>query len=137
MHTKDILTYHRQGGDRGRHTSPNQLAISARLDSDVANMLDEEMAASGTKRNALINLAARWYITALDDARRAHTHGATGEHGTMSTSHERLLTDTLSPSQLAKLHHVATALNVSVDELVERLVHKLLDEFDRKPMAYM
>lgn len=137
MKTKDILTYHRQGGDRGRHTSPNQLAISARLDSDVAYLLNEEMAASGTKRNALINLATRWYLTSLDDARRAHAHGGTGVDGTMSTSHERLLTGTLSSAELSKLHHIATALNVSVDELVDRLVYKLLDEFDRKPMAYM
>lgn len=137
MHTKDILTYHRQGGNRGRHISLNQLAISARLDSDVAYLLDGEMAASGTKRNALLNLAARWYITELDEARRAHAHGGTGVDGTMSTSHERLLTGTLTASELSKLHHIAASLNISVDELVERLVHKLLDEYDDKPFAYL
>lgn len=138
MKNEDILEYHRSKRYRGSYYGgSNQRAISARIDHCVMRELDLECAASGQKRNGVINKAIRWYITALDDARRAQAQGGTGVDGTVSASHEQLLVASLTASELSKLRHIATALNVSVDELVERLLYKLLDEFDRKPMAYM
>lgn len=137
MTTKDILTYHRTGGSRGRHTSANQLAISARLDSDVANAIAEEERTSGTKRNALLNMAVSWYLIELDDARRAHCCNVYTEGGHAAYSHERLLTGRLTCSQLSKLHHICTSLNVSVDDLVYRLLDRLLESYDERPMLYL
>lgn len=137
MTTKDILTYHRTGGSRGRHTTSNQLAISARLDSDVANAIAEEERASATKRNAIINLAVAWYLRELDDARRLHCNNVYTEGGRAAYSHERLLTNGLTCQQLSKLHHICSSLNVSVDELVERLLDRLLESYDDRPMLYL
>ena len=138
MKNEDILEYHRAKRYRGSYYGgSNQRAISARIDHYVMRELDLECAASGQKRNGVINKALHWYITALDDARRAHAHGCTGVDGTMSTSHERLLTGTLTASELSKLHHIASSLNISIDGLVDRLMRKLLDEYDSKPFAYL
>ena len=68
---KDIITYHRRGQYCERsYGNPTQIAISVKM--DVSNMaaMDAEMKCTGTKRNRLINLAVKWYLQELDDARR-------------------------------------------------------------------
>lgn len=68
---KDILQYHKYGGSRGRcYMGSNQRAISAKIDNGIMFELDMECAASGLKRNAIINLALKWYIQELDEARK-------------------------------------------------------------------
>ena len=137
MTTTDILTYHLTGGSRGRHTTSNQLAISARLDSDVAIAIAEEERASATKRNVLINLAVAWYLRELDDARRLHCSNVYTGDAYAAYSHERLLTNKLTCQQLSKLHHICASLNVSVDDLVDRLLDRLLESYDERPMLYL
>lgn len=138
MKNENILEYHRAKRYRGAYYSGStQRAISARIDHEVICELDLECSASGQTRNGVINKAVHWYITALDDARWAHAHGGSGEDGTMSTSHERLLTNSLTCQQLSKLHHICASLNVSFDELVERLLERLLESYDDRPMLYL
>ena len=67
---KDILQYHRYGGSRERSLyGCQQKAISAKLDNNVSDMVDSEMKATGVSRNALINMALKWYLEELDEAR--------------------------------------------------------------------
>lgn len=140
METKDILTYHRYGGSRGRSPYGSlQTAISARIDNSTMTGLDMEAAASGLKRNAIINLAIKWYIQELDDARRCsssnvYTQGG-AQHGV--ASHERLLNMELTCGEISKLANICSQLGTNVDDLTTRLVRRMLKEYDQSPFKYM
>lgn len=134
MTTRDILQFHRTGGGRGRHTSSAQIAVSARLDVDTIRVLEEETATSGIRRNSLLNMAAQWYVSELDNARRETASGANGDADVLDAGTiERYLSRSLSCSQLAKLRHVCMALNVTPVELTVKAVSRLLLEYDRRP----
>lgn len=134
MTTRDILQFHREKGGRGRHSSSAQIAVSARLDVDTVRVLEEETAVSGIRRNGLLNMAAQWYVSELDNARREVASGANGDADVLDAGTiERYLSRSLSCSQLAKLRHVCTALNVTPDELTVKAVSRLLLEYDRRP----
>lgn len=73
---KDILEYHRYGGHRWRsYDGCQQKAISAKLDNNVSEMVDNETRATGVSRNALINMSLKWYLEELDEARRSSATG--------------------------------------------------------------
>lgn len=134
MRTRNILQFHREKGGRGRHTSSAQIAVSARLDAETVRVLEEETATSGIRRNSLLNMAALWYVSELDNARRDTVSGDhVGTYGLDAGMVERYLSCSLSCSQLAKLRHVCTALNVTPDELIVKAVSRLLTEYDRRP----
>lgn len=140
METKDILTYHRYGGSRGRSPYGSlQTAISARIDNTTMTDLDMEASASGLKRNAIINLAIKWYIQELDEARRytscnVYTQDST-QHGV--ASHERLLCKELTCGEISKLAHICKSLGTNVDDLTTRLVRRMLEEYDQAPFKYI
>lgn len=68
---KDILKYHQYRGSYGRSWHGSlQKPISAKIDYSIMDMIDAEVATSGVTKNRLINLALKWYLTELDDARR-------------------------------------------------------------------
>lgn len=134
MTTRDILQYHREKGGRGRHTSSAQTAVSARLDAETVRVLEEETATSGIRRNSLLNMAAQWYISELDNARRETVSGSHGDtDGLTDGMVTRYLSRSLSCSQLGKLRHVCTALNITETELLTRAVSRFLLEYDRRP----
>lgn len=72
----DIITYHRCHGTHARsYFGADQVAISAKIDSHNMAAMEAEMAATGVKRNRLINLAIKWYLEELDNARRRVAEG--------------------------------------------------------------
>lgn len=74
---KDILTYHRYQDSHGRSwCGSQQKAISAKIDNSIMDMINSEVSTSGVTRNRLINLALKWYLTELDDARRELAFGS-------------------------------------------------------------
>lgn len=134
MTTRNILQFHREKGGRGRHTSSAQIAVSARLDVDTIRVLDEETAVSGIRRNSLLNMAALWYVSELDNARRESVSGSHGDtDGLTDGMVTRYLSRALSCSQLAKLRHVCTALNITETELLTRAIGRFLLEYDKRP----
>jgi hypothetical protein len=97
-------------------------------------VLEEETATSGIRRNSLLNMAAQWYVSELDNARRETASGANGDtDGLDAGMIERYLSRSLSCSQLSKLRHVCTALNITPGDLVLKAVGRLLMEYDRRP----
>lgn len=134
MRTRNILQYHKEKGGRGRHLSSAQIAVSARLDVETVRVLDDETATSGIKRNSLLNMAAQWYVSELDDARRETVSGLYGDtDGLTDGMVTRYLSRSLSCSQLAKLRHVCTALNITETELLTRAISRFLLEYDKRP----
>lgn len=134
MRTRNILQYHLEKGGRGRHSSSAQIAVSARLDAETVRVLEEETATSGIRRNSLLNMAAQWYVSELDNARRETVSGVYGDtdrpDGGTIDSH---LARSLSCSQLAKLLHVCKALNITSDELTIKAISRFLLEYDKRP----
>lgn len=140
METKDILTFHRYGGSRGR--SPYgclQTAISARIDNRVMVEMAKEISATGMKRNSLINMALTWYLQELDEARRNASCNVYTQDSTQRgiSSHERLLCMELTCGELSKLEHICKSLGTNVDDLTTRLVRKMLEEYDQAPFRYI
>lgn len=134
MKTRNILQYHIEGGGRWRHSSSAQVAVSARLDVETVRVLEQETVVSGIKRNSLLNMAAQWYVSELDNARIETVNGVYGDtDGLTEGMIERYLSRSLSCSQLAKMRHVCTALNVTPDELAVKAISRLLLEYDRRP----
>lgn len=134
MKTRNILQFHREKGGRGRHLSSAQIAVSARLDVDTIRVLDEETAVSGIRRNSLLNMAAQWYVSELDEARKQTVSGSHGDaDGLTDGMVTRYLSRSLSCSQLAKLLHVCTALNITEAELLTRAISRFLLEYDKRP----
>ena len=134
MTTRNILQFHREKGRRYRHEKSAQTAVSARLDAETIKLLADETAVSGIRRNSLLNMAAQWYVSELDHARRETASGLYGgTDGLDGGTVERYLSRSLSCSQLAKLRHVCTALNVTMDELTIRAISRLLLEYDKRP----
>lgn len=134
MTTRDILQFHREKGRRYRHTNSAQTAVSARLDAETIKALADETAVSGIRRNSLLNMAALWYVSELDNARRETVNGLYGDtDGLDGGTVERYLSRSLSCSQLAKLRHVCTALNITPGELTIKAISRFLLEYDRRP----
>lgn len=134
MTTRNILQYHREKGRRYRHETSAQTAVSARLDAETIKALADETAVSGIRRNSLLNMAALWYVSELDNARRETADGVYGgTDGLTEGMIERCLSRSLSCSQLAKMRHVCTALNITPGELLTKAISRLLLEYDRRP----
>lgn len=140
METKDILTYHRYGGSRGRSWQGSlQTAISARIDNRVMEEMEKESSATGVKRNALINMALTWYLQELDEARRCASINVYTQEAQLNrtSSHERLLCMELTCGEISKLGHICKSLGTNVDDLTTRLVRKMLEEYDQAPFRYI
>ena len=140
METKDILTYHRYGGSRGRSSYGTlQTAISARIDNRVMEDMEKETSATGVKRNSLINMALTWYLQELDDARRCSSSDVytQGAQLNRTSSHERLLAMELTCGEISKLGHICKSLGTNVDDLTTRLVRKMIEEYDQAPFRYI
>lgn len=134
MTTRNILQFHREKGRRYRHTNSAQTAVSARLDAETIKVLADETAVSGIRRNSLLNMAAQWYVSELDEARKETVSGSHGDtDGLTDGMVTRYLSRSLSCSQLAKLRHVCTALNITETELLTRAIGRFLSEFDKRP----
>ena len=74
---KDILKYHQYRDSHGRSWHGSlQKPISAKIDYSIMDMVDAEIATTGVTRNRLINLALKWYLTELDEARRELVFGS-------------------------------------------------------------
>lgn len=140
METKDILTYHRYGGSRGRSWQGSlQTAISARIDNRVMEEMEKETSATGVKRNSLINMALTWYLQELDEARRYCSSNVYTQDSTQHriSSHERLLCMELTSGEFSKLLHICKSLGTNVDDLTTRLVRKMLEEYYQAPFRYI
>jgi hypothetical protein len=73
---KYILNYHRDNCSIGRSSHGSlQKAISAKIDCSLLEDIDAEKRTTGVTTNRLINMALRWYLRELDEARREAAHG--------------------------------------------------------------
>lgn len=130
---KDIITYHRYRNSHGRSWRDSmQTAISAKIDDDVMEMVDAECHCSGIKRNRLINLALRWYIEELDEARRDVCNEKKNEKYILNVDISDLTT-----GELEMLDHICRGFGCEKEVIVKHLVRMMLHDYDKNPYKYM
>lgn len=111
---------------------PQQHAISAKIDEDVNKEVDKEMSASGIKRNALINMALRWYLTELDEARRKSAQGLFSTKYILNID-----TKGFTAEELDKLKHICRGFGCTEEHFITHLLQMAIQEYDNKPLKYM
>lgn len=129
----DIITYHRYHGSRGRsYFGPDQVAISAKIDSGNMAAMDAEMATSGVKRNRLINIAVKWYLEELDNARREVYGGGQVEKYILKVD-----TSDLPIGELEKLDHICKGFGCTKERFALHALGLALRDYDKNPYRYM
>lgn len=130
---KDIITYHRYHDSRGRsYHGTDQVAISAKIDSDNMTAMDAEMYASGVKRNRLINLAIKWYLEELDNARREVCEG-----GHLGKYILNVDTSDLPTGELERLDHICKGFGCTKERFALHALGLALRDYDSNPYRYL
>lgn len=129
----NILDYHRWLDSHGRSWhDPMQHAISAKIDNKTFEMAEEECRVSGVKRNRLINLALKWYIRELDEAREKSALGNIDDKYILNVDMAYL-----TGEELDALQHICRGFGCSQDVLVRHLIRMMLQDYDKNPYKYM
>lgn len=116
-----------------------QKAISAKLDNEVIRLIDEEAYMSGRKRNRLINDAVVHYVRHLDEERRRRAMGCGGsalEPGRAEAIGKYIL-DNLTIGEHENIHFTARALGTTEEDLMLRLIRRGIEDYHRRPFAYL
>lgn len=130
---KDIITYHRYRDSRGRsYCGADQVAISAKIDSGNMAAMDAEMYASGIKRNRLINMAVKWYLEELDEARREICEG--GHIGKYILNVD---VSDLPAEELERLDHICKGFGCTKERFALHALRLALRDYDKNPYRYM
>lgn len=130
---KNIITYHRYHDSRGRsYYGSDQVAISAKIDSGNMAAMDAEMATSGVKRNRLINLAIKWYLEELDEAREKSVSGNVDNKYILNIDMSEMAVD-----EIDALQHICRGFGCSQDTLVRHLIRMVVRDYDKNPFRYM
>ncbi len=136
----NILKYHRWDNSRGRSSmGVCQHPISAKIDLYTWGMMQDEQRASGVKINSLINLAVKWYIEELDEARRAAAISRPLENFNGGTSENctKYILSQLTIGETNKLTHICRSLGMNIEDLPLHLIRRMLETYDEKPFAYL
>ena len=136
----NILQYHRWNSDRGRSRfGVYQHPISAKIDIPTWGMIQDEQRTSGVKINSLINLAVKWYIEELDEARHATACGIHPENPEGVTKDQliKYILAQLTDYEADKLKHICKGLRISLEDLPLHLVREMLENYDEKPFSYL
>lgn len=130
---KDIITYHRWFDSHRRSWhDPMQHAISAKIDNKTFEMAEEECRVSGVKRNRLINLALKWYIQELGEAREKRVLENIDDKYILKID----MAD-LTGEELDALQHICRGFGCNQDVLVRHLIRIMIQDYDKNPYRYM
>lgn len=129
----DIITYHRYHDGHARsYFGADQVAISAKIDSHNMAAMDAEIAATGVKRNRLINLAIKWYLEELDNARRRVSEGYSSTKYILNVDASDLPT-----GELEKLGHICRGFGCTKERFALHALGLALRDYDKNPIRYM
>lgn len=136
----NIINYHRWNNSRGRSSmGVCQHPISAKIDLYTWGLMQDEQRASGVKINSLINLAVRWYLDELDEARHAAACGIHAENlkGVTKDNALKYILSKLTDYEADKLKHICKGLRIPLEDLPLHLVREMLENYDEKPFSYL
>lgn len=135
-----IIYYHNGYNSRGRAGNGiHQHPISAKMDLYTWAMMQDEQRTSGVKINALLNLAVRWHLEELDEARRAAACGIHHENSEGGTKYNTLkyILGELTEHEADKMSHICRNLGMNVEDLPLHLIRRMLETYDEKPFLYL
>lgn len=96
------------------------------------DMIGSEVAVSGVTRNRLLNLAVKWYLTELDDARRRVASGSPGQKYTLNVDMSDLTT-----GELEALGNICHGMGCTMEVLVLNAVKVMVNDYDKNPIRWM
>ena len=130
---KDILRYHRFQDSHGRSWHGSlQKAISAKIDNSIMDMIDAEVSTTGVTRNRLLNLATKWYLTELDEARKRAALGSPGQKYILTVD----MSD-MAVGELETLRNISHAMGCTMERLVLHAINVMVHDYDKYPMRWM
>lgn len=130
---RDIITYNRRGQFCERsYGSATQTAISAKMDASTMAAMDAEMECTGVKRNRLINLAVRWYLEELDNARRERCVASSREKYILNID-----TSDLATGELEKLDQICLGFGCTKERFALHALGIALRDYDKNPYRNM
>lgn len=131
---ENILDYHRLGvyTRRSRHGS-SQKAISAKMDEAVMKEIEAERRTTGVTTNRLINMAVKWYLHQLDEARREAAHGTMGKNPPPMNEEQlvKYILCQLAESDRPRFLNYCKVRKASPLCIVGEAVSRLLDDYDK------
>lgn len=129
----DIITYHRYHDCYTRsYNGVDQVPISAKIDTGNMAAMEAEMAATGVKRNRLINLAVKWYLRKLDERRREVCEGVQLQKYILKLDLNNLTTE-----ELEKLDHISRGFGCTTEQFAQHALSVALMDYDKNPYRYM
>lgn len=140
MIQQDIITYHLTGGMRGpSYYGPEQKAIGCKIDLGILDMVEAEQAVSGVKKNALINMALKWYLDELDEERSRKTHGSAASKYILQSGStlDSFLAKHMTCGEVDELNHICRQMGVTIDGITEKVLRHFIEDYRKRPFAWL
>lgn len=137
---KYILNYHRDRSSIGRSSHGSlQKAISAKIDCSLLADIEAERQTTGVTTNRLINMAVKWYLRELDEARREAAHGTIGENLPLMNEDQALkyILPLLTESDRPRFLNYCKVRKASPLCIIGEAVRMLLDDYDKRPFSHL
>lgn len=114
-------------------------AISAKIDSDLLQELDEECRLYGGTRNRRINNAIRLHLETEDKERYRAYHASCGSMGDLDRrwTTEKYILDNMTDFEIRKLENIGKVLKLDRTGTIMRLIREGIEDFQRRPFSYL
>lgn len=116
-----------------------QQQICLKLDVSTAIELENECSIYGYKRNRFINQAISHYIKYKDQERKDAYYRSVGMSSEDNSSKElgKYILSSMTVGQHEKLLHICKGLGTTRDDLIVRIITRMIDEYDHNPFLYI
>lgn len=114
-------------------------AISAKIDADLLQELDEECRLYGSTRNRRINNAIRLHLDTEEKERYRANHASCGSMGDVDRqwTTEKYILDNMTDFEIRKLDNIGKALKLDRTGTIMRLIREGIEDFQRRPFSYL
>lgn len=114
-------------------------AISAKIDADLLQELDEECRLYGVTRNRRINNAIRLLLDTEDKERYRAYHASCGSITDMDRrwAAEKYILDSMTDFEARKLENIGKTLRLDRFGTIMRLIREGIEDFQRRPFSYL
>lgn len=114
-------------------------AISAKIDADLLQELDEECRLYGGTRNRRINNAIRLHLETEDKERYRAYHASCGSMCDLDSKYttEKYILDNMKNYEIRKLDNIGKVLQLDMFGTIMRLIREGIEDFQRRPFSYL
>lgn len=114
-------------------------AISAKIDADLLQELDEECRLYGGTRNRRINNAIRLHLDTEDKERYRAYHASCGSMGDLDRqwAAEQYILDNMTDYEVFTIENIAKTLQRDKLGTIMRLLRAGIEDYQRRPFSYL